>query len=67
MVEDPKTRVSDVFGPIKCQLVEVKTIILKIYVIKNTVKNPMVCDLEAEHLQWTRSFSYCSTFINLSC
>jgi len=53
MVEDPKTRASDVFGPIKCQLVEVKTIILKIYVIKNTVKNPMVCDLEAEHLQWT--------------
>jgi len=37
MVEDPKTRASDVFGPIKCQLVEVKTIILKIYVIKNTV------------------------------
>ena len=53
MVEDPKTRASDVFGPIKCQLVEVKTIILKIYVIKNTVKNPIVfvCDLEAEHLQ----------------
>jgi len=58
MVEDPKTRASDVFGPIKCQLVEVKTIILKIYVIKNTVSFGQillffVCDLEAEHLQWT--------------
>jgi len=31
MVEDPKTRASDVFEPIKCQQVEVKTIILKIY------------------------------------
>jgi len=59
MVEGPKTRASDVFGPIKCQhQVEVKTIILKTYVIKNTVSFGQillffVCDLEAEHLQWT--------------